>query len=314
MNGDSANLKVSLVVPLKDEADSVSNLFSSIESQTKAPDEVIFVDGGSEDDTVRRLVSLVDGDEKYRTIEIGDATPGRGRNAGTKEATNDWIAYTDAGIELEPDWLEKLAARVGGGVDIVYGLYSPSVESLFERIATFAYVGPKSRSGFRGRSIASCLIRKKVWESVGGFPDLRAAEDLAFMEKAEQMGFSHVTAPEAKVIWRLRPDVSSTFRKFVLYSFHNVLAGRQWDWHYGVLKQYLLLIPVLLLAIVHSWWWLALIPVWVLARAAKRIVSHRHEFGISPLFNPLTVIGVAGLTLVIDAATYIGWIKAKLAR
>lgn len=303
-----------MVVPLKNEADSVSRLFSSLKAQTRHPDEVIFVDGGSTDDTVEELERLTDGDDRYRVIEVGNATPGRGRNTGTNEAANDWIAYTDAGIELAPDWLANLVARVTEDVDIVYGLYSPSVDSLFDKISTFAYVGPMDRSGFRGRSIASCLIRKKVWESVGGFPDLRAAEDLAFMEKAEQMGFRHVFAPEARVVWQLRPDVGSTFRKFVLYSFHNVLAGRQWDWHYGVLKQYLLLVPVFLLAVLHSWWWLVLVPVWILARAAKRIASHRYEFGISPLFNPLTVLGVGGLILVIDAATYLGWIKAKLAR
>ncbi len=102
----------------------------------------------------------------------------------------------------------------------------------------------------------------------------------------------------------------STFRKFVLYSKHNVWAGRQWDWHYGLLRQYLALVPFLLLTVLHSWWWLASLPMWLVARMAKRILAHRYEFGVAPLFNPITFFGVGFVVLLIDAATFVGWAQA----
>jgi hypothetical protein len=143
---------------------------------------------------------------------------------------------------------------------------------------------------------------------------MRAAEDLKFIEDVEAAGFRVAFAPKAMVQWQLRPDVASTFQKFALYSKHNVWAGRQWDWHYGVAKQYLLIVPFVVLAIFHSWWWLLGILLWLSARTAKRILAHRYEFGIATLFNPLVFFGVAGLILVIDAATFLGWGQALMSK
>jgi hypothetical protein len=149
-----------------------------------------------------------------------------------------------------------------------------------------------------------------VWEKIGGFPDLRAAEDLIFMEAVDKENFKIGYAPEAMVNWDLRPDVLSTFKKFVLYSEHNVRANRQWDWHYGMAKQYLFIIPFIILAFIFSWWWLIVIVLLLMTRTARRILLHRFEYGFKPLFNPLIFFEVAILILVIDMATFVGWAKA----
>jgi glycosyltransferase involved in cell wall biosynthesis len=342
--------RISLVIPVRNEEESIENLIESIARQTHRPDEVVLVDGGSTDRTVEIVEGLinncfergaeplkVDGGaageaHPFRTsgeaakvlarlklLRTDGATPGKGRNIGIEAARNEWIALTDAGIRLEPDWLEELleaAEQRSRGdeelseADIVYGNYSPSVTNLFEKCALISYAPPKRPGDIRARSVVSMLLRKEVWKKVGGFPDMRAAEDLMFMESAEAAGFGAGFAPKAMAHWELRPDVASTFRKFVLYSKHNVWAGRQWDWHYGIAKQYLLIVPFLVLAMFHSWWWLLGIPLWLFARTAKRILAHRYEFGVAALFNPLVFFGVAGLILVIDAATFVGWGEA----
>ena len=48
----------------------------------------------------------------------------------------------------------------------------------------------------------------------------------------------------------------------------------------------------------------------MIARVAKRIYMHRHEFGIGELFNPLTYVGVTAVTLAMDLGTFTGWVKA----
>lgn len=311
-------IMISLVVPIRDEEESIENLIESIYRQTLQPDEVVLVDGGSTDRTVEIVERIAAGNKTVKLIKTDGATPGKGRNIGIENAQNEWIALTDAGIRLEADWLEMLAAEIHHndgeemGTDIVFGNYSPVLNTVFEKCAAICYVPPQRATGIRGEFIASCLLNKKVWEAVGGFPDLRAAEDLMFMDEVEKQGFKTLIALKAMVFWSLRPDLSSTFSKFVLYSKHNVWAGRQWDWHYGVLKQYLLLIPFLILAVVLSVWWLLAIPLWLLARTAKRIWAHRYEFGLGTLFNPMIVIGTAVLVLVIDMATFAGWIAALI--
>ena len=306
--------KISLVIPMYNEENSLGALVESINRQIFQPDEIILVDGGSTDKTVEVFEKLCSRNPVYRLIETVRATPGKGRNIGIENARNQWIAFTDAGIKLNDDWLANLlqAVRENPSTDVVYGNFAPAIKNLFEKCAVFAYVYPQGKNGIRGKFIASSLIKKEVWQKVGGFPDLRAAEDLLFMEEIDRQNWRVAYAPKAMVNWQLRPDLSSTFRKFVLYSKHNVWINRQWDWHYEVAKQYLLISPFLILAFLHSLWWLAAVVIWLFARTAKRISKHNYEFGWSAVFNPFIFFGTMFLIFTIDIATSIGWIQAIL--
>jgi glycosyltransferase involved in cell wall biosynthesis len=304
-----------LVVPVRNEETSLGPLIESIARQTRQPDEVILVDGGSTDRTVALAERLTSHDPRYRVMRAGDATPGRGRNVGFAEARHDWVALTDAGIRLDPAWLERLAevAERDPSVRVVYGHYEPVQDTLFERCATLAYVAAKeSRPGgrMRGPSIASALVHRDVWRAVGGFPDLRAAEDLAFMNLVTDLGVTVGWAPEATVAWRLQPMLTGTFRRFTLYSKHNAWAGRQWDWHYGIARQYLLSLPFFILAFVHRPWWLAVPLLMSLLRVAKSIWVRREGRGLLWLLNPAQFAGVWVIIAAIDLATFVGWAQA----
>lgn len=319
--GDGGRFDVSLVVPARNEEKSLPALFDSIRRQTHRPTEVILVDGGSTDETVKvaRQMAADSGDVNLRVIEATEATPGRGRNIGIAAARTEWVALTDAGISLEPEWLERLveAARADAEVKVVYGNYEASVGSFFERCAALVYLPPKvERPGGRARgpSIASTLLRREVWEAVGGFPDLRAAEDLFFMEHIRRLNFKTAYAPRATVWWQLQPTLGKTFRKFVLYSRHNVWAGRQWDWHYGLARQYAVNLIFFAPALAHSAWWLVFPAAWTLARAAKLIYVRREGRGLLWLSNPAQFAGVVFVMLTVDLATFVGWAQAAWRR
>lgn len=303
---------VSLIIPLYNESETIAALITTINEQSLLPAEIILVDGGSTDETVKLAKQLTANNSSFRIIEKGRAMPGKGRNFGAAEATHDWIAFTDAGIKLDKNWLQELVkvAAENNDAQIIYGNYFPQQNTFFDKCATIAYVAPIEENKIRSKFIASCLLKKEVWEKVGGFPDWRAAEDLAFMEKASALGYKEAFAPAAIVYWLLRPDITSTYKRFELYSIYNVWAKRQSSWHYGVAKQYLLLIAFVVAGILFSPYFFLFIPVWILARVVKRILSHRYEFGSATIFNPAILFMVALITLVIDAATFVGWIKA----
>jgi glycosyltransferase involved in cell wall biosynthesis len=306
---------VSLVIPARNEEESLAALIDSIRGQTRAPDEVVLVDGGSTDRTVALARALAAPAPNFRLIEAGDATPGRGRNVGIAAASHEWIALTDAGIRLEPTWLERLIAVVEQDpqVEVVYGNYEPITDSFFERCAVLAYVSPQQlRCGgrMRGPSVTTCLIRREVWRAVGGFPDRRAAEDLIFMERIQQRGFRIGWAPTATVRWQLQPSLVRTFRKFVLYSKHNVWAGRQYDWHYGIARMYLAALPFFLLALVHNAWWLMIPLSAALARVARSIWARSEGQPRYVLFDPRRYVMVGLILLTIDLATLLGWLEA----
>jgi len=309
MSGSSG---ISLVIPVFNESASIAELIRSIQEQTLQPDEIIFVDGGSSDDTIELINAQTGHDPRYKTIRAGRAYPGKGRNIGATAAKNEWIAFTDAGIRLDKDWLKFMAEKRNEepACSVIFGNFSPKVNTFFERCAAIAYVQSSKPGSIRGCSIVSCLLKKEAWEKVGGFPDWRAAEDLAFIEKIEAAGFKLAFAPNSMAWWQLQPGFASTFRKFDLYSMYNVWAGRQSHWHYGVLRHYLLMLAFCLLVVLHHWAWFLLVPAWMLARSAKRIIQHRHEFGIKILFNPAVIFQVALITLITDMATFTGWLKA----
>jgi hypothetical protein len=158
------------------------------------------------------------------------------------------------------------------------------------------------------------LLRRGVWQAVGGFPDLRAAEDLIFIDRIQEHGFKIGWAPAATVWWQLQPTLGSTYRKFVLYSKHNVWAHRQRDWHYGVARQYLLALPFVGLGLFHHAVWLGVPLLGATARVAKSIWRRREGRGICWLLNPFQFTGVAVILTAIDLATFIGWAQALCQR
>jgi hypothetical protein len=131
------------------------------------------------------------------------------------------------------------------------------------------------------------------------------------MRKAEQAANNKFAiAPKANVYWSLRTNLKTTFKRFDLYSKFNVWAKQQKYWHYGVLKQYICLALVIAFAVFHSIYWLLLIPVFYFLRTAKRIHMHKWEFGKTVLYNPAIYFQVFIISLIIDAATFSGWLKA----
>jgi glycosyltransferase involved in cell wall biosynthesis len=312
-------LPVSLIVPVLNEAGSLAALVAAIRRQTHPPAELIIVDGGSTDGTLDLARKLSAGEPHFRLLAEARGTPGHNRNVGAEAAACDWLAFTDAGAGPEPDWLEQLVAQAArdAEAEVVYGNYEPFQATFFERAAALAYVAPnEERDGgrMRGPSVSSTLLRRHVWRETGGFPDLRAAEDLFFMERVAAGGFTIAWAPRATIRWRLQPGLASTFRRFALYSKHNARAGRLHDWHYGVARHYALVTLLILLGVVHTPWWLLGLPLWLAARVFRNIWRRREQRGLLWTLNPARFAAVAVILLTIDLATFTGWIAATASR
>jgi len=308
-------IKVSLVIPVRNEESTIRNLIATIRKQLRQPDEIILVDGGSTDGTITLARHLTAEDLRYKVIVAGRATPGKGRNIGYKAAQFDWIAFTDAGIELEPGWLKYLieSQQAAPQADVVYGNFEPVTDTFFTRCAAMTYVSarvPINGSLVRNSVIMSSLFRRSVLDDVGGYPDLRAGEDLMLIEEVARQGYHIVRSPKAEIWWELQPDFTSTFQRFYSYSFYNAEAGRVQDWHHGVLRNYLVIFIFLMLGVVvHSIF--ALVAMLLqLARVARYIWQRRAGLPISYVLNPMQFLVVFAIVCTMDFATFAGWIKS----
>src|SRR5207244_11069535 len=114
-------------------------------------------------------------------IEAGDATPGRGRNVGIEAAQTEWVALTDAGMDIDPHWLARLVsvALTEPATEVVWGTYDPDPVGLFDSLAELAFVPAPARTErgpHRGPHVPSSPVRRGGGARAGGFPDRRAAE------------------------------------------------------------------------------------------------------------------------------------------
>lgn len=312
-------MKVSVVVPVRDEEHSIRELLDSLLSQTRPPDQIVITDGGSVDATPQIIEEYIQKGAPVRLIRAGAALPGRGRNLGAAAAQFEWLAFTDAGIRVNGDWLETLVARAAqdSSIDIVYGSWEPVTDTFFKECAALAYVPPPSlRDGImaRPRFIASTLLRREAWAKVRGFPeDLRSAEDLIFMDRLEEAGYKAVFEPHAKVHWDLRPTLGTTFKRFLVYSRNNIRAGLWRQWQATILFRYAVLFVLAVLALIVDPW-LLLVPLvaWLFMLAARAVVSirrNRHCYPASVAHNVSRALLLMPLLAALDLAAISGSIQ-----
>jgi glycosyltransferase involved in cell wall biosynthesis len=310
---------VSVVVPVRDERATLGTLFRALGRQTRPPDEIVVVDGGSADGSGRLARELAAGDPRVTVIEVGPGTPGHNRNVGIESARHEVIALLDAGTEPGPTWLAELVttAVAEPEAEAVFGSYDPAPVSGFTRLAAMAFVAPGTptpHGPLREPSFASALLRREAWRRAGGFPDLRAAEDGIFLERLAGAGVRSARAPRARVLWYLPDSLGGVFRRFRSYSRHNVEAGRQEHWHHGVLRLYVGAAALAALGTVRSPRWLALLGAGAWGRAWRSVRRSSPERGLMWSLNPARTIGVLVVLVVVDAGTFAGWIEALARR
>jgi glycosyltransferase involved in cell wall biosynthesis len=312
----SSAIRISVVVPVRDEEESIRALLEGLLSQTLPPNEIVITDGGSIDATREIIEEFIGRGEPVKLVREQDSMPGRARNVGVENASCDWIAFTDAGTRPAPDWLASLAGKVRDGpdADVVYGSFAPIVDSFFKECAAIAYLPPPVEiegTATSSKSIASALVRRNVWETVGGFPEhLRSAEDLLFMQRIEAQGFRERRAPEAMVHWNIQGNLWRTFKRFVTYGRNNIRAGLWRQWQAAIFQRYAVLAAMTVSVFFFGWRWLVVpLGCWIallLARAVKALSKYRRVYPAGPGRNLLRLIMLVPIIATLDLAAFVG--------
>lgn len=231
--GDSGRRepKVTLIATLLNEGETLEAWWESIRAQTRLPDEVVVVDGGSSDGTAEKLRSLAARSPFPVRVEIlAGCNIAQGRNHAIALASHRIIAVTDGGCILSPSWLENLMRpmREDPGILLVAGFYQPLCESWFQELSACATLPLpwEIRPGRFMPSSRSLAFDRGVWEKVRGYPEwLDIGEDMYFNHAWKREGVPHALAKDALVYWRMRENLPSLLKQYFLYARGDGRSG-----------------------------------------------------------------------------------------
>ncbi len=279
---------VSLVLTVLNEEASIPTLMASVLAQTRPPDEVVVVDGGSTDGTVAALRAYESRLPLRVLVEPG-ANISRGRNRAIAVAQHPLIAVTDAGVRLDSHWLERLLRHFEGPnpPDFVSGFFLPDPHGTFEAALAATTLPAREEMG-RGRfmpSSRSVAFRRYVWEQVGGYPEWADfSEDVLFDLAVRACGFRIAYEPDAVVYFRPRPTLRAFARQYRQYAFGDG-QGLLWPWRHAVrYGTYLVLVPLLLVLGRRQPAWAA--SLWATGSAAMFYTPYKRLWRMRGLLRP----------------------------
>ena len=117
--------KLSIVIPLYDEEESLVPLSNEIKKSLKQLElsyEVIFVDDGSQDKSLKVLKDICKQDRRFKYISF---RKNYGKSAalqvGFKEVTGDVVITMDADLQDDPNEISNLLKKLDEGFDLVSG-------------------------------------------------------------------------------------------------------------------------------------------------------------------------------------------------
>ena len=99
------HIKISVIIPFYNRVKTITKCLQSIINQTYPPDEIIAIDDGSTDDSVKVIKHF---NKNIKIISLNkNYGAQKARNEGIKTARNDWIAFIDSDDEWLSNKLEK---------------------------------------------------------------------------------------------------------------------------------------------------------------------------------------------------------------
>jgi len=254
-------VRVSVILTVLNEGESVRGVLESLCQQTRPPDEVVIADGGSRDQT---LAVLREYEQRLplRLVSAPGSNISQGRNAAIRTASGEVVAVTDAGVRCRPDWLARLTAPFADpAVALVAGFFCSDPKNVLE-LAMGATVLPEARDVSPATylpSSRSVAFRRAAWEAVGGYPEwLDFSEDVIFDLAVRRQFGPFVFVPEALVDFRPRGSLRALARQYYQYARGDGKANLFPRQHAVRYFAYLVAAPLLVYAAltVSPWLWL----------------------------------------------------------
>jgi rSAM/selenodomain-associated transferase 2 len=174
-------MRLSVVIPVLDEADTISAQLQALEPLRGRGAEVIVVDGGSRDGTVGRAVGGADAvlvAERGRAVQM---------NTGADAARGDVILFLHADTRLPEGADELLQGALAGGKR-VWGRFDVRIEGRGPLLPMVAgLINWRSRLTGIATGDQAIFVAREAFTTVGGYPDIPLMEDIVLSQQLKRL-------------------------------------------------------------------------------------------------------------------------------
>lgn len=202
---------ISIVIPLYNKQDSIANSLKSVLIQQFSDFEIVVVDDGSTDRSVKEVMKI--SDDRICLIRQSNAGVSAARNRGIEEAKGEFVAFLDADDEWRPDYLTSQMAAAEKYPECavfatnyefrnVKGVVMPTIlrhlpfDGETGILDNYFEVASSSHPPLWTSAV---MVRRSAIRDIGGFPvGVRSGEDLLTWAKlAVRYGIAFTTKPKA---------------------------------------------------------------------------------------------------------------------
>ncbi|MCH9051371.1 MAG: TIGR04283 family arsenosugar biosynthesis glycosyltransferase [Proteobacteria bacterium] len=172
---------ISVIIPTLNEGINLPRLLADFQPEETAH-EIIVVDGGSRDDTVR----------KAREYDVGVVRAESNRGAqlrrGSEVATGEILLFLHADCRFPRGGLARIEAVLSASPRVVGGNFRLVFDgdSAFSRWLTGFYAWFRGRGLYYGDS--GVFVRREVYDAIGGVRPIALMEDFDFTRRLERFG------------------------------------------------------------------------------------------------------------------------------
>ena len=180
-SGQEETVSVGVVIPTYNRDELLRRALDSVIEQTRPPEQIVVVDGGSAFDVRERLSSY--GDDVTVLVEEERRGAAHARNVGFEELETDYVAFLDSDDYWAPTKLEKqLDTAEAENAQLVYcdkwvvtedGTKRPLDRELYD-----SDIWTHLLNGWMGPNTSTLLLDSATFATAGGFDaELKSCED-----------------------------------------------------------------------------------------------------------------------------------------
>jgi rSAM/selenodomain-associated transferase 2 len=174
-------VNLSVIVPMLNEAPSIARTLAAL--RVGAPDaQIIVVDGGSTDASIevaRPLSDIVVSAPRGRALQM---------NTGAARASGDALVFVHADTIVPATFARDIEGALASP-NVVGGRFDVRLDDPHPLCVVIGVmISLRSRISRTGTGDQAIFVRKRIFDALGGFPDMGICEDLEFARRLKRAG------------------------------------------------------------------------------------------------------------------------------